>query len=141
MVSEQTHYNLNVRKPELEVIPACKQYGLGLIPWSPLAGGLLGGILQKESEGRRANMDIEDKRPQLEKWEGLCKDLGEKPADVALAWLLSNPVVTAPIIGPRTMEQLDGSLRAVEIKLDDDTQKKLNDIFPGYKTAPEDYAW
>ena len=141
LVSEQTHYNLNVRKPELEVIPACKQYGLGLIPWSPLAGGLLGGILQKEATGRRSGMDIESKRPQLEKWEGLCKDLGEKPADVALAWLLHNPVVTAPIIGPRTMEQLDGSLRALEISLSDDTITKLNEIFPGHKTAPEDYAW
>ena len=141
LVSEQTHYNLNVRKPELEVIPACEKYGLGLIPWSPLAGGLLGGILQKEATGRRSGMDIEAKRPQLEKWEGLCKDLGEKPADVALAWLLHNPVVTAPIIGPRTMEQLDGSLRAMEITLGDDTIQKLNEIFPGHKTAPEDYAW
>ena len=141
LVSEQTHYNLNVRKPELEVIPACEKYGLGLIPWSPLAGGLLGGILQKEATGRRSGMDIEAKRPQLEKWENLCKDLGEKPADVALAWLLKNPVVTAPIIGPRTMEQLDGSLRALEITLGDDTVQKLNEIFPGHKTAPEDYAW
>jgi len=141
LVSEQTHYNLNVRKPELELIPACKHYGLGLIPWSPLAGGLLGGILQKVSEGRRANMDIEPHREKLEKWEGLCRDLGEKPADVALAWLLHNPVVTAPIIGPRTMEQLDGALRALEISLSEETLKKLDEIFPGYKTAPEDYAW
>ena len=141
LVSEQTHYNLNVRLPELEVIPACKQYGLGLIPWSPLAGGLLGGILQKEATGRRAGMDIEAKRPQLEKWEGLCQELGEKPADMALAWLLKNPVVTAPIIGPRTMEQLDGSLRAMEITISDETSEKLDEIFPGHKTAPEDYAW
>ena len=141
LVSEQTHYNLNVRKPELEVIPACKEYGLGLIPWSPLAGGLLGGILQKEAAGRRANIDIEPQRAKLEKWEGLCQELGEKPADVALAWLLHNPVVTAPIIGPRTMEQLDGSLRALEIKLSEETTKKLDEIFPGHKTAPEDYAW
>jgi aryl-alcohol dehydrogenase-like predicted oxidoreductase len=141
LVSEQTHYNLNVRKPELEVIPACKHYGLGLIPWSPLAGGLLGGALQKASEGRRANIDIEANRAKLEPYEALCKDLGEKPADVALAWLLSNPVVTAPIIGPRTAEQLDGSLRALEIALDDETRKRLNEIFPGHRTAPEDYAW
>ncbi len=141
LVSEQSHYNLNVRLPELEVIPACQKYGLGLIPWSPLAGGLLGGILQKEATGRRAGRDIEADRPKLEKWEGLCKDLGEKPADVALAWLLANPVVTAPIIGPRTMEQLDGSLRAMEIELSEDTMKKLDEIFPGHKTAPEDYAW
>ena len=141
LISEQTHYNLNVRMPEMELIPACKHYGLGLIPWSPLAGGLLGGVLQKISEGRRAGMDIEPHREKLEKWEGLCRELGEKPADVALAWLLNNPVVTAPIIGPRTMEQLDGSLRALEIKLSDETLKKLDEIFPGRKTAPEEYAW
>ena len=141
LISEQTHYNLNVRMPEMELIPACKHYGLGLIPWSPLAGGLLGGVLQKVSEGRRAGMDIEPHREKLEKWEGLCRELGEKPADVALAWLLNNPVVTAPIIGPRTMEQLDGSLRALEIKLSDETLKKLDEIFPGRKTAPEEYAW
>ena len=141
LISEQTHYNLNVRMPEMELIPACKHYGLGLIPWSPLAGGLLGGVLQKVAEGRRAGMDIEPHREKLEKWEGLCRELGEKPADVALAWLLNNPVVTAPIIGPRTMEQLDGSLRALEIKLSDETLKKLDEIFPGRKTAPEEYAW
>ena len=145
LVSEQTHYNLNVRKPELELIPACEKYGLGLIPWSPLAGGLLGGVLQKASEGRRAServqQQVEKMRPQLERWEALCQDLGEKPADVALAWLLANPVVTAPIIGPRTIEQLDGSLRALEITISEDTHTHLNEIFPGYKTAPEDYAW
>ncbi len=126
LVCEQSHYNLNVRMPELEVIPACQKYGLGLIPWSPLAGGLLGGALQKATEGRRSGIDIEKNRAKLEPWEALCKDLGEKPADVALAWLLSNPVVTAPIIGPRTMEQLDGPLRALEITLSEDTHTKLN---------------
>src|SRR5919109_5034170 len=116
LVSEQCLYNLIDRKVELEVLPACKDYGLGVLPWSPLAGGLLGGVLQKISEGRRADEDtqndIQKYRPQLEAWEGFCKELGEKPADVALAWLLANPVVTAPIIGPRKMEQLTGSLRA-----------------------------
>ena len=97
--------------------------------------------MQKAAEGRRAKIDIEPHRPKLERYEALCRDLGEKPADVALAWLLSNPVVTAPIIGPRTMEQLDGSLRALEITLSEDTHTQLNEIFPGHKTAPEDYAW
>jgi aryl-alcohol dehydrogenase-like predicted oxidoreductase len=145
LISEQTHYNLNCRKPELELIPACEKYGLGLIPWSPLAGGLLGGVLQKANEGRRASDRVQEQlekfRPQIEQWEKLCADLGEKPADVALAWLLSNKVVTAPIIGPRTIEQLDSSLRALEIKLSEETQTMLNEIFPGYLTAPEDYAW
>lgn len=145
LVSEQSLYNLNARAIEMEVIPACKHYGLGLIPWSPLAGGLLGGVLQKATEGRRssegAQKQVEENRSKLERWEALCAELGEKPADVALAWLLANPVVTAPIIGPRTLEQLDGSLRALEITLSDDTHAQLNDIFPGHKTAPEDYAW
>jgi len=145
LVSEQTHYNLNCRKPELEVIPACAHYGLGLVPWSPLGGGILGGVLQKAEEGRRASdrvqEQVEKMRPQLERWEQFAKELGEKPADLALAWLLSNPVVTAPIIGPRTLEQLDGSLRALEITISDENHKALNDIFPGHKTAPEDYAW
>ncbi len=145
LVSEQSLYNLDARKVELDLIPACERYGLGLIPWSPLGGGLLGGVLQKASEGRRASEDmqkrIEENRDKLQAYEDLCRELGEEPANVALSWLLHNPVVTAPIIGPRTQEQLDGSLRAVEIKLSDETMKKLDDIFPGYRPAPEGYAW
>lgn len=146
LVSEQSLYNLNARTIELEVIPACRHYGLGIIPWSPLGGGLLGGVLQKVTEGRRADerqqKQIEKYRPQLEAYEQLCKDLGEKPADVALAWLLKNPVVTAPIIGPRTMEQLDGSLRALEITLSDETLARLDEIWPGPGgEAPNAYAW
>jgi aryl-alcohol dehydrogenase-like predicted oxidoreductase len=132
---------------ELEVLPACQTYGLGVIPWSPLAGGLLGGVLQKLDEGsRRADEDtrkeIEENRDKLESYEKLCAELGEQPADVALAWLLANPVVTGPIIGPRTIQQLDGSLRALELKLDEDAMKRLDEIFPGPGgPAPEAYAW
>jgi aryl-alcohol dehydrogenase-like predicted oxidoreductase len=146
LVSEQSLYNLNARMVELEVIPACKEYGLGLIPWSPLAGGLLGGVLAKIEKGRRASenvqKDIDKHRPKLEAWEQFCKEMGENPADVALAWLLKNPVVTAPIIGPRTDEQLTGALRALEIKFSEDALKKLDEIFPGPGgEAPEAYAW
>ena len=146
LVSEQSLYNLKDRMIELEVIPACKSYGLGLIPWSPLAGGLLGGVLQKIKEGRRASdrmkKEIEEKRSSLVKWEAFCKELGEKPADMALAWLLHNPAVTAPIIGPRTLDQLTGSLRALKIKLDKAAWKKLDEIWPGPGgEAPEAYAW
>lgn len=146
LVSEQSLYNLDARMIELEVIPACQEYGLGLIPWSPLAGGLLGGVLQKIKEGRRADEDtqkeIEQKRPKLEAWEAYCKELGEQPADVALAWLLRNPIVTAPIIGPRTLEQLTGSLRALKVKLSKSALKRLDEIFPGPGgAAPEAYAW
>jgi len=146
LVSEQSLYNLKDRMVELEVIPACSEYGLGLIPWSPLAGGLLGGALQKVKEGRRAEKDrqndIKKFRPQLEAWEKFCKQMGDKPADVALAWLLANPVVTAPIIGPRTMEQLTGSLRALKIKFSKAEMQKLDEIWPGPGgQAPEAYAW
>ncbi len=146
LVSEQSLYNLNARMVELEVVPVCADYGLGLIPWSPLGGGLLGGVLQKAKEGRRAEegrqKEIEKLRPQLEKWEGFCAEIGEQPADVALAWLLKNPVVTAPIIGPRTIDQLTGSLRALEINLSDEQMKTLDTIWPGPGgAAPEAYAW
>jgi aryl-alcohol dehydrogenase-like predicted oxidoreductase len=146
LVAEQSLYNLTQRSVELEVLPACEAYGLGVIPWSPLAGGLLGGALEKASEGRRASSDfrrrVEENRLELEAYEKFCADLGESPADVALAWLLANPVVTAPIIGPRTTEQLDGSMRATEIELADESLARLDAIFPGPGgPAPEAYAW
>jgi aryl-alcohol dehydrogenase-like predicted oxidoreductase len=146
LVSEQCKYNLIVRSVELEVLPACERYGLGVIPYSPLAGGILGGALQKATEGRRASEqtrnEIERHRSQLEAYEKLCADLGEGPADVALAWLLANPVVTAPIIGPRSVDQLDGALRAIEISLADEVFATLDQIFPGPGgTAPEAWAW
>ncbi|MCA1596945.1 MAG: aldo/keto reductase, partial [Chloroflexi bacterium] len=143
LVSEQSLYNLNARTVERDLVPACEAYGLGIIPWSPLGGGFLGGLLSKPTEGRRAGMAdrIEKERPKLEAWEGLCRELGEEPANVALGWLLSRKAVTAPIIGPRTIEQLDGSLRAVEITLSEETLKKLDEIFPGFRPSPEGYAW
>jgi aryl-alcohol dehydrogenase-like predicted oxidoreductase len=146
LVSEQSIYHLDNRMVELEVIPACRHYGLGLIPWSPLAGGLLGGALEKYKVGRRNDEDytrkVEEKRDQLEKYETLCKEIGHPPGEVALAWLLHNPVVTAPIIGPRTMEQLDGAVRAANIQLDEEVIDKLDKIFPGPGgEAPMAYAW
>jgi aryl-alcohol dehydrogenase-like predicted oxidoreductase len=146
LVSEQSLYNLNARMIELEVIPACRSYGLGIIPWSPLAGGLLGGVLKKMNEGRRAGegvqKSLEKHRPQVEAYEALCDKLGEQPADVALAWMLDNPIVTSPIIGPRTIDQLTGSLRALEIKLNKETMEELDKIWPGPGgESPEAYAW
>ncbi len=146
LTSEQSIYNLLTRNVELEVIPACEHYGLGLIPWSPLGGGLLGGVLGKErtagrrSEGR-ARDRLEAHREAVEAYEAFCADAGEEPANVGLAWLLHQPVVTAPIIGPRTDEQLDGSLRALEIPLGEKELTRLDEIFPGHRSAPEDYAW
>ncbi len=146
LVSEQSIYHLDNRMIELEVVPACRHYGLGLIPWSPLGGGLLGGALEKLQTGRRKGEEFEQKvqakRDKLEKYEALCKELGEPPAVVALAWLLHNPIVTAPIIGPRTVEQLEDAVRATEVRLDEDVMKKLDEIFPGPGgEAPMAYAW
>lgn len=146
LVSEQSLYNLSARTIELEVIPACRAYGVGIIPWSPLGGGLLGGALAKANEGRRASdrlrSSVEKHRSKLEQYESLSAKLGESPANVALAWLLRNPAVTAPIIGPRTRAQLDESLRALEIELDDAALAELDRIWPGPGgEAPEAYAW
>jgi aryl-alcohol dehydrogenase-like predicted oxidoreductase len=146
LVSEQSLYNLLDRTIELEVIPACKEYGIGLIPWSPLKGGILGGVLKKAASGRRssdlAQKSIAKHGAALAKYEALCDKIGVPPADVALAWLLANPIVTSPIIGPRTTEQLDGALRALDRTLDDATLKELDALFPGPGgPAPEAYAW
>jgi len=146
LVSEQSHYNLLTRQIELEVLPAAEDYGLGVIPWSPLASGLLGGIVRKEREGSRRHSDhlkrtVEAKRPQLEAYEDLCAEAGEEPGAVGLAWVLSRPAVTGPIVGPRMPEQLDSAVHAVDVTLDDKVLARLDEIFPGHRTAPEDYAW
>ncbi|WP_433221117.1 aldo/keto reductase [Microtetraspora malaysiensis] len=153
LVSEQSRYNLMTRWAELEVLPAARAYGVGVIPWGPLNGGVLGGVLRKLKEGGayrgvsgHAAAALAHHREAIEAYEKLSADLGEDPAHVGLAWLLAQDGVTGPIIGPRTTEQLDGSLRALQITLDDDTLAKLDQLFPspapnGAKPAPEAYAW
>jgi aryl-alcohol dehydrogenase-like predicted oxidoreductase len=146
LASEQSIYSLAVRDIELEVLPAAREYGIGVIPWSPLFGGVLGGILQKAdgggAVGERTQERLSDRRPQVEQYEAFCRELGEHPADVGLAWLLAQPGVTAPIIGPRTASQLDGNLNALEVGLDEDALGRLDEIWPGPGgTAPEAYAW
>jgi NDP-hexose 2,3-enoyl reductase len=151
LVSEQCIYNLLTRHVELEVIPAATQYGIGIIPWSPLHGGLLSGALRKQREGTgsrsnegRSNESLEANREAIEAYEKLAAELGVDPADLALAWLLSRPGVTAPIIGPRTVEQLDNSMRALEIKLDEKTLARMDELFPPIGKGgpgPEAWAW
>jgi aryl-alcohol dehydrogenase-like predicted oxidoreductase len=154
LVSEQSIYNLMTRWVELEVLPAARHYGIGVIPWSPLHGGLLGGVLRKQREGGASSRStagrsadaLKEHGDAIESYEKLCADLGADPADVGVAWLLHQEGVTAPIIGPRTQEQLDGSLRAVELSLDESTLARLDELFPapgpnGSKPAPEAYAW
>jgi aryl-alcohol dehydrogenase-like predicted oxidoreductase len=146
IVSEQSIYSLRNRHIELEVIPACEHFGVGLIPWSPMGGGILCGVLEKAKEGRRTReplqKSVEKLKPQIEAYEKLCKEINQKPADVALAWVLNNPVVTSPIIGPRTVEQLEENTKALDVKLNDETLKRLDEIWPGPgNQAPEAYAW
>jgi aryl-alcohol dehydrogenase-like predicted oxidoreductase len=144
LVTEQSKYSLLARTIELEVIPACRHYGMGLLPWSPLGYGVLAGAGGK---GSRRNSDSarplrERLREQLARYEDFCRQLGEEPANVALAWLLANPAVTAPILGPRTMEQLTGAVRALDIRLDRPALDALDAIWPGPGgEAPEAYAW
>lgn len=146
LISEQSIYNLLTRDVELEVLPAAQENGIGVVAWSPLHGGLLGGVLRKEREGKRrlegrAAESLRTHRDAIEAYEDFAAELGHEPGNLALAWLLHQPAVTAPIIGPRTQEQLDGALQALAIRLDDAALARLDEIFPGHKTAPEDYAW
>jgi len=143
LVSEQCHYNLFTRTVERDLLPACESYGVGVIPWSPLGGGMLAGVLDRPTVGRRADSvkHMEEHRSKLEPWEALCKKAGEKPADVALAFLLANPVITAPIIGPRTIEQVEGALRAFEIDYTSELRAEIDAIFPALRPSPEGHAW
>jgi aryl-alcohol dehydrogenase-like predicted oxidoreductase len=146
LVSEQSIYNLLTRDIELEVIPAAQGNGIGIIPWSPLHGGLLGGVLRKERDGRRrlegrAAETLATHRDAIGQYEDFAEELGQEPGDVGLAWLLHQPAVTAPIIGPRTQDQLDSAVRALGVTLDASALSRLDEIFPGKKPAPEHYAW
>ncbi len=150
LVSEQCLYNLAERRAEMDVIPAAQDYGLGVIPWSPLHGGLLGGAIRKETEGgagRSASGRSADAlkntkvRDQIQRYEDLLGKHGLEPGEVALAWLLTRPGVTGPIVGPRTSEQLESALRAVELELGDELLESLDEIFPGPGPTPEAFAW
>jgi aryl-alcohol dehydrogenase-like predicted oxidoreductase len=146
LVSEQSIYNLLTRDIEREVVPAAQHYGVGIIPWSPLHGGLLGGVIRKEREGHRrtsgrAAESLETHREQIERYEDLCEEIGREPAEVGLAWLLGRPAVTAPIVGPRTADQLDSALVAEQLALEESVLDTLDEIFPGYPPSPEGYAW
>lgn len=146
LISEQSLYNLKDRMIELEVVPACRKFGIGIIPWSPLAAGLLAGTVGSENNSRRASESVQNNfkkhASQIQDYEKLCQTLNESPAELALAWLLHNSSVTAPIIGPRTIQHLENSIHALDIKLSQDTMVKLDQIWPGPGgQAPEAYAW
>ncbi|MEV4438145.1 aldo/keto reductase [Streptomyces sp. NPDC049577] len=143
LVSEQCLYNLVERRAEMEVIPAAEAYGLGVIPWSPLQGGLLGGAIRRAAEGGRSAEALANTkmRQQIQAYEDLVDKHGLAPGEVALAWLLTRPGVTGPIVGPRTVEQLKSGLRAVELTLPEELLASLDEIFPGPGPAPEAFAW
>ncbi|KUJ69824.1 oxidoreductase [Streptomyces albus subsp. albus] len=150
LVSEQCLYNLAERRAEMEVIPAAEAYGLGVIPWSPLHGGLLGGAIRKEREGAAARsgsgrsgdaLQNTALREKVQAYEDLLDKHGLEPGEVALAWLLTRPGVTGPIVGPRTAEQLASALRAMELTLDEELLTALDQIFPGPGPSPEAFAW
>lgn len=144
LISEQGLYNLLERRAEMEVLPACQQYGLSLIPWSPLAGGLLAGK-GKESGGRRQSEGAlkarKEKQGQLEQFETLCNDLNQSPSVIALSWLLHQPGVAATIVGPGNLEQLTSVIECPNVPLSSDTLEKLDQIFPPCGASPEAYAW
>lgn len=156
IVSEQTIYNLLERTAELEVLPACLDYGIGMMPWAPLSSGLLGGILRRQQADdlgkplsganiaghrKRRFERLERHREQIQQYEDLCDELGHDPADVALAWTLQQPGVSATLVGPRTSGQLQSSLGALDVVLDEAALARLDVIFPGPGPAPEAYAW
>ncbi|MGW4200762.1 aldo/keto reductase [Streptomyces sp. NPDC004726] len=148
LVSEQCLYNMFERRAEMEIIPAAQEYGLGVIAWSPLHGGLLGGVLKKENQGTRRASGLAGQtlaqagvRERIQSYEDLLDKHGLEPGEVALAWLLTRPGVTGPIVGPRTADQLASALRAVELKLSEELLASLEEIFPGTGPSPEAFAW
>ncbi|TCC01557.1 aldo/keto reductase [Kribbella soli] len=146
IVVEESIYNLMERAVELEVLPACTSYGIGVMPYSPLNSGLLAGILSKSdkaarSESSRATSNLITHREKLERYEKLCRDFGHSPAVVAQAWLCHQPAVVAPVVGARTVQHLQDGIAAAELTLPRDVLAALDEIFPGPGTAPEAYAW
>jgi len=146
LVCEEHKYNLLCRLPELELLPSAKGHGIGVVAYAPLEHGLLSRNALKTSNDARLNGQKDylgkQRLVQLEAFSKLCRELGEFEDNVALAWVLANPAITAPIIGPSTVEHLEGSIRALDIVLDAEVMKELDRIFPGPGgMAPEAYAW
>lgn len=137
LASEQCVYNLVTRHAELEVIPAASAYGVGVLVWSPLHGGLLGGVLRKTRENTavksaqgRAVDALEHHRNTIAAYEDMCADHGLDPAHVGMAWVLSRPGVTGLVIGPRTEQHVDGALHALRTPLPEPVLARLEELFP-----------
>jgi len=146
LISEQSLYNLSNRMIELEVIPACRKYVVGIIPWSPLAEGLLAGIINDSAGVRKKTEAVQKKleihRKQVEEYESYCKSISKKPEAVAISWLLKNPAISSVIIGPRTVAQVNSLVENLQTTLSDDEVNRIENIWPGPGgEAPEAYAW
>ncbi|WP_433518189.1 aldo/keto reductase [Nonomuraea sp. CA-143628] len=146
LVAEESIYNLMERTAELEVLPACRAYGIGVLPYSPLNSGLLGGILAKtrtaaRSASSRATTQLDRQGDRIAAYEALCGELGHPPATVAQAWLCHQAGVTAPVVGARTLAHLRDGLAAAELALSPSELAALDAVFPGGGPAPEAYAW
>ncbi|MDT8909767.1 aldo/keto reductase [Amycolatopsis sp. PS_44_ISF1] len=149
VVAEQCGYNLVTRYPELEVLPAARAYRIAVFVWSPLHGGLLGGVLRKLADGTavksaqgRAAAALDDRRETIAAYEDLCGEIGREPAQVGLAWVLSRPGVTGVVIGPRTEEHVDGAIEALEKPLAESELSALERLFPPVGGGgPAPHAW
>lgn len=149
LVSEQCVYNLITREPELEILPAARAHGLAVLVWAPLHGGLLSGALRKAREGAaaksaqgRAASALPANQAAVERYEQLCADLGHDPAEVGLAWVLSRPDATIPVIGPRTDGQLASAVRALDVRLSPEALDELEKVFPPVgHGGPAPRAW
>lgn len=142
LITEQSHYNLLTRDIELEVLPAASNYGMSVLSWSPLAGGALAGGHGVRRSASASDTKMFDNESQLRQWQDLCREAGQTPAELALAWHLHVPGIHGPVAGPRTLDQTASALRAVEMSLDDSLLSEINQIFPGPASpAPEAYSW
>jgi aryl-alcohol dehydrogenase-like predicted oxidoreductase len=154
-VCEQPPYSMLARAVEADVLPTCRRYGIGVISWSPLAGGWLSGKFRKQAEAPRshraermpARYDVSTpvNQRKLEAADALARladEAGMSLVEMAIAFVINHPAVTAAIIGPRTMEHLDGQLNALDVELTDELLDKIDEIVPpGVHVNPDDVAW
>ena len=154
LVSEQTQYNLLNRIPELEVLPAAQEFGIGILAYMPLAGGMLAGKTQSVEGSRTRSVESEygiqsgQGNQQFIEFSKICREIGEKEHIVAIAWTLMRPAVHSAIVGIRTVEHLEGIERAAELDLSPEVMRRLDDIFNinhgrplRSGPAPEAYSW
>jgi aryl-alcohol dehydrogenase-like predicted oxidoreductase len=154
-VCEQPPYSLLVRGVEADVLPTCQRYGMGVIPWSPLAGGWLSGKWRKGTDTpsstrasrlpNRYDLSLPANQRKLEAADALAElaeEAGISLIHLALAFVINHPAVTAAIIGPRTMEQLESQLGALEVVLEDALLDRIDEIvLPGTNVNPADAGW